>query len=66
LTGDFGGEIKLAVYFDGENYKPFSGGTITSNINKVVNSMKFSNRLFKSDNYEGPGTVIFNNLKVSK
>ncbi|MEN8907472.1 MAG: metallopeptidase TldD-related protein [Clostridiales bacterium] len=66
MTGDFGGEIRFAQYFDGKSYNPLTCGTISSNVNKVVNSMKFSNEKFQSDIYEGPKAIIFDNLKVSK
>ena len=44
LTGDFGGEIRLAYWFDGETVTPVTGGSITCNMNDMLNHMHFSEK----------------------
>ena len=64
MTGDFGGELRLAIYFDGEKYTPVTGGTITANIMDVMKTIRFSNEKLAVDTYEGPSAIIFDSLKV--
>jgi len=56
-TGDFGGEIRLAVYHDGTKEIPVTGGSIVGNIKNVQQSMLFSSELQESGNYVCPKAV---------
>ena len=61
MTGDFGGEIRLARYFDGEIVIPITGASISENIFKVHNEMYFSKEVTQRDNYIGPKALMFPN-----
>ncbi|MDO4459843.1 MAG: metallopeptidase TldD-related protein [Clostridia bacterium] len=41
-AGYFGGEVRLALYFDGENYTPVSGFSISGNVYDLLNGVVFS------------------------
>ncbi len=64
LTGDFGGEIRLARYFDGTDVKAVSGGAVSSNIKEVQANMTFSKESAQHDYYFGPKHVLFKGLQV--
>lgn len=64
FTGDFGGEIRLARYFDGNDVKAVTGGAISSNIKDVQSTMTFSKEASQHDNYYGPKHLMFKALKV--
>lgn len=42
ITGDFGGEIRLAKYFDGQSTAYFTGGSISGSFKASAPSMRFS------------------------
>ena len=56
-TGDFGGEIRLAVYSDGTKEIPVTGGAVAGNIKKVQQSMQLSSELEISGNFICPKAV---------
>lgn len=64
LTGDFGGEIRLARYFDGKEVKAVTGGAVSSNIKDVQANMTFSKEGEQHDYYYGPKHIMFKDLKV--
>lgn len=57
LTGQFGGEYRLAYYFDGINTIPVTNGSLSGNINDLVKSMRLSKECQSSYNFEGPMAV---------
>jgi predicted Zn-dependent protease len=65
LTGDFGGEVRLANYYDGKQVVAVTGASISSNIEKVHSEMKLSIESMKIDNYEGPKHILFKGLEVA-
>jgi len=65
LTGDFGGEVRLANYYDGEKIVAITGASISSNISVVQGNMKLSKEIMKIDNYEGPGFIYFKGLDIA-
>ena len=65
LTGDFGGEIRLGWYFDGEVNKPITGGSISGNIKEVENEMYFSSEVQKINNFKGPRTIELHNTSIA-
>ena len=65
LTGDFGGEIRLGWYFDGEVTKPITGGSISGNIKEVENEMYFSSEVQKINNFKGPRTIELHNTSIA-
>ena len=68
-TGQFGGEIRLAYFFeekDGETVvKKFTGGSINGSIFDVQKSMIFSKERYKDDSYEGPFAVKLKNISIA-
>lgn len=65
VTGDFGGEVRLAWYYDGERTIPLTGGAVTGNINELHRELYLSAELQKDNYYEGPAAVKIMNMNVS-
>lgn len=65
LTGDFGGEMRLARYFDGEKVQAVSGGALSANINDVQSNMIFSSEEVQHDQYVGPKHILFKGLEIA-
>lgn len=65
LTGDFGGEIRLGWYYDGESTKPITGGSISGNVSDVAGEMYFSKEVQKLNNFLGPKTIELKNVSLS-
>lgn len=65
ITGDFGGEIRLAWYFDGQLTIPTTGGSITGNINELHKEIYLSKELQKDNNFEGPLAISLLNVTVT-
>ncbi len=42
VTGDFGAEVRLAYYFDGEKMIPVSGGSISGSLGTLRTTMRRS------------------------
>ncbi len=65
LTGDFGGEMRLARYFDGEKVSYLTGGSLSANIKEVQGNMKLSSEGTQHDNYVGPKHLLFTGLDIA-
>jgi PmbA protein len=65
FTGDFGGEVRLGWYFDGEKIIPVTGGAVTGNIKEVQENMYLSKELQRDNNFIGPKTVQLFNVSVT-
>ena len=65
LTGDFGGEMRLAKYFDGKNTGYVTGGTLSINIKDILNDMIFSKESVQYDSYLGPKYILFKNIGIT-
>ncbi len=65
VTGDFGGEIRLAWYYDGERTIPVTGGSITGNIYELQQEFYLSKELQKDNDFEGPLMVKIMNCTVA-
>ena len=63
-NGYFGGEIRLARYFDGKKYIPVGGFSISGNIYEDAKKMKFSKEKVLDDGYAGPKYFIFEGLNI--
>lgn len=57
LTGDFGGEIRLARFFDGQKMTPVTGGSISANINDIHHHLFLSKERIQLNNYIGPKAI---------
>ena len=64
-SGYFGGEIRLARYFDGKKYIPITGFAVSGNIYDAAKNMKFSKEKTSSLNYSGPRYFIFDKLSIN-
>lgn len=65
ITGDFGGEMRLAYYFDGEEVKILTGGSINASIVEKQGDLTFSLERYKDASYEGPLAVKLRNVAVA-
>lgn len=65
LSGHFGGEIRLAFWYDGECVKPVTGGSVNGNILKVQEKMVFSKERYRNGRYEGPLAVALEGVQVA-
>ena len=63
-SGYFGGEVRLARYFDGEKYIPLTGFSLqeTSMKHKMLN---FPVKILTTQKYQGPKYFIFKNLNIA-
>lgn len=65
LTGDFGGEIRLAFYFDGSNKIPMTGGSVSGNIKEFHNNMYLSKELQEDNDFIGPKALEMLNVSIA-
>ena len=59
FTGQFGGEYRLAYYFDGKNTVPVTNGSISFNIKHILSSLVFSSESQTSYDFNGPKAISF-------
>jgi len=64
-TGDFCGEIRLALYFDGHKISAVTGGSISGNINELQKELFLSKELQKDNNFQGPKVIKLLNVTVT-
>ncbi|NLM05370.1 MAG: modulator protein [Tissierellia bacterium] len=64
LTGDFGGEIRLARYFDGKDTFTVTGGSFSDNILEVQKKFLFSKETQLIPSFKGPKAILLKNVKV--
>jgi predicted Zn-dependent protease len=66
LTGDFGGEIRLAYYTDPDGRRrPVTGGSVSGNIRDVQAQMYFSREIQSRAGFRGPLAVLLPQISVS-
>jgi len=63
-TGDFGGEIRLGWYYDGNKRIPVSGGSVTGNI-REISSMKLSKDVHLEGDFFGPTSILIEGFNIS-
>ncbi len=64
-SGYFGGEVRLARYFDGKKYIPLTSFTLSGNIYEALKDVTFSKEEVVTNSYKGPKYFIFDTLKLS-
>ena len=64
-SGYWGGEVRLARYFDGKKYIPLTGFSIAGNIYEDIRNVKFSKEEGQTSRYKGPKYMIFEGIKIS-
>lgn len=65
ITGDFGGEIRLAYYFDGTSVKPVYGGSISANLKNIHHQMILSKERRLLKRYYGPCAVKLYGVSIA-
>lgn len=65
ITGDFGGEFRLAEYFDGEKVRYISGGALSANVFEVQQEMYFSKEETQLNYYQGPKLIMFPKMEIA-
>lgn len=61
LSGNFGGEIRLARYFDGEKEIPLTGASLSASIFDIHSEFYLSKETIQKDNYIGPKALMYKN-----
>lgn len=64
MTGNFGGEIRLAIYFDGTKEIPVTLCSASSNIKLVEKDMRFSIETGRQNNFLGPKYIKVNGMGI--
>ena len=64
-SGHFGGEIRLAYYFDGQDVSIVTGGSVNGNFTECKNHLRFSKETFQNSHYEGPLAVSIPCVQVA-
>lgn len=64
-SGYWGGEVRLARYFDGKKYIPLTGFSIAGDIYEDLKHVEFSKEETVQSRYKGPKYMIFKGIKIS-
>ena len=62
LSGRFGGEFRLAYYFDGEKTQPVTGGSVSGSILELSDNIHLSSETQKIKGFEGPLALSIDNV----
>lgn len=65
LSGDFGGEIRLAFLYDGKTVTPVTGGSISGNITNYHDKLIFSKERQVRAEFDGPLAMLLKEIQVS-
>ena len=65
VSGDFGGEIRLGYYYDGQTVTPVTGGSITCNMNTALKHIYFSKETKQYDSCIVPQTIQLFDVNVA-
>ncbi len=65
ITGDFGGEIRLGVYFDGKNHMPVTLGSISANVHQVQKEMYLSKETLQNEKYLVPKYLELKDVAIA-
>lgn len=65
ITGDFGGEIRLAYLHDGDKVTAVSGGSVSGNLNELMKNARFSKELKQYNNVVIPSVVKLEDVTIS-
>lgn len=65
ITGDIGGEVRLARYFDGQEYHMISGVSMAASIPSIQNNIYFSKEITQHNHYLGPAHIYFPSLTIA-
>jgi predicted Zn-dependent protease len=59
MTGDFGGEVRLALWFDGTKTVPLTGASLSTCLFDVQKEFYLSKERIQRGNYFGPAFLMF-------
>lgn len=65
MTGNFGGEFRLGIYYDGEKEIPVTLGSVSANIKETQSNMYLSKELVMDDDFIGPKLIKFDNVRIA-
>jgi PmbA protein len=65
VTGDFGAEIRLAYWFDGEKRIPVTGGSISGSVSEFKSTMRRSSELALGSRSRCPTALRIEGLRVT-
>jgi predicted Zn-dependent protease len=65
ITGDFGGEIRLGWYFDGETTTKITGGSLNANIANIHNNFYLSKEVQHGEGFSGPKAIEMFDLTIA-
>lgn len=65
ISGDLGGEIRLANYYDGKETIAVTGGSLSTNVKDVQGSMVFSSEYVQYNTYYGPKYILFKDMAIA-
>lgn len=65
MTGNFGGEIRLAYWFDGERVRIVTGGSVNGNITDKSGRTEYSVERYECESYRGPLAMKFSGVTVA-
>ncbi|MDA3850938.1 MAG: metallopeptidase TldD-related protein [Spirochaetaceae bacterium] len=65
VTGDFGGEIRLAYGYDGHTTITYTGGAVTGNLKSCISSLKMLNRAKRQGNLLVPEALSLQGLQIT-
>lgn len=65
MTGNFGGEFRLGIYFDGEKEIPVTLGSVSANMYEAQKEMYLSKETVTTTGYSIPKIVKFTNVRIA-
>ncbi len=65
FSGYYGGEIRLAYYFDGKNTYPVTGFSISGILKEDFTKIKLSKESDTFNNYKGPKYLLAPNMRIN-
>jgi len=65
VTGDFGSEIRLGYYFDGEKTTPVTGGSISGNMEKIAHTLRMTREELTLGQFRGPKMIQITGASIS-
>ncbi|MCD2347797.1 TldD/PmbA family protein [Clostridium guangxiense] len=64
-TGDFGGEVRLGWYFDGEKTIPITGGSLNANIDNLHDNIFLSKETQSENGFVGPKAIEMHDVVIA-
>jgi predicted Zn-dependent protease len=63
-SGYLGGEVRLALWFDGQTTRPVSGFSFSGNIDRCLSNLRLSRETVTIDGYSGPRFVALPEMEL--